>query len=735
MKKFTSSLIAILIVGLVQFNCAGMDLATKSDDFDMQKYLANMRPQVWRDLQSERPKNSVPDLAPLIADAKKQSLHPHIVQKLEELNTLRQESQLQNTTNRGVCCLAERLETIEEEIAQCCNDIITTITTQCGGVTSITQADLPYFITTPGNYCLAEDVTSVTFAAITILTNNVYLDLNGHTIDMSGVGTYGVYAIGGSDLRVHDGQFNSGAVGIEVESVYYMQIDNIVTQNCSIGINVLFSGTIRVSDSLFELASIGLKFGTDSVLSPRNCDNCTAIRCVADQIGLVGFYALTLGGDLNNLAFQDCSVTNMSSDPDVIGFSIYAAGAFPRRDTIKNVALRNCAVDNVLDGVGFAARSTDNDVLGVSYENCAASDVARGFELLSETLANKRTTVRNITYQNCAANSATLYGFRIDTLNGPGTTIIPLVENIEMNICRASSPDNLVTTLQGIFAFQATNLSINDWLSVNTTEGIALLNINLATLTNCICRGTIPFLISNGEDITLTNCIGTALLGPIGSFGALSLIGIDYTSFGIIIDNCEFSHPTNNGVFINGDCRAYSFNNCLISNCANNGVLCTANVLGSPNCIEFTNCQVAQNNIAGLNVGTANSVVVSDCVLNYNPTNIRLSGSTNSTIKNCEVSAATSNGIELLSAINCAVLNSVVSTCTTTGILIDATSNRSSIRDNSVITNGVGINNAGINSAIYHNFALNNTTNYIGVPAALVVAPAPGVGSIENISQ
>jgi hypothetical protein len=75
---------------------------------------------------------------------------------------------------------------------------------QCSSINYV-----PFTISASGSYCLAGDLTSTatgTNAAITIAADHVQLDLNGHSLIGPGGGTgYGIYALGHSDLNVHNG--------------------------------------------------------------------------------------------------------------------------------------------------------------------------------------------------------------------------------------------------------------------------------------------------------------------------------------------------------------------------------------------------------------------------------------------------------------------------------------------------------------------------------------------------
>src|ERR1700687_4540535 len=71
---------------------------------------------------------------------------------------------------------------IESAIDSCCASITSKL--PCSTVTPISQADIPFVITTPGKYCLTENIVSPDILAIAIVgTTDVELDLNGHTID------------------------------------------------------------------------------------------------------------------------------------------------------------------------------------------------------------------------------------------------------------------------------------------------------------------------------------------------------------------------------------------------------------------------------------------------------------------------------------------------------------------------------------------------------------------------
>jgi len=88
-------------------------------------------------------------------------------------------------------------------------------TTECTAITS-----LPYTITTQGIYCLTSDLSTgmTSGSAITIATNNVVIDLNGHKLGglAAGPGTYarGILAYQRKNITIRNGTVRGFVVGI-----------------------------------------------------------------------------------------------------------------------------------------------------------------------------------------------------------------------------------------------------------------------------------------------------------------------------------------------------------------------------------------------------------------------------------------------------------------------------------------------------------------------------------------
>jgi len=83
-------------------------------------------------------------------------------------------------------------------------------TTQCTAMTS-----LPYTITTPGIYCLNSSL-SVIGSGIAIEASDVTVDLNGHALDVTGIG---IGSSGRSNVTVRNGTIRGGSYGVSLGGI------------------------------------------------------------------------------------------------------------------------------------------------------------------------------------------------------------------------------------------------------------------------------------------------------------------------------------------------------------------------------------------------------------------------------------------------------------------------------------------------------------------------------------
>jgi parallel beta-helix repeat protein len=81
-------------------------------------------------------------------------------------------------------------------------------------------------ISSPGSYYLTNDVVVGIVYAFTIASDNVTLDLNGHTVTV-GSGGYGVYCSGYKSIRITNGSISGGSGGCTFRSAGTIQIDHV----------------------------------------------------------------------------------------------------------------------------------------------------------------------------------------------------------------------------------------------------------------------------------------------------------------------------------------------------------------------------------------------------------------------------------------------------------------------------------------------------------------------------
>lgn len=147
-------------------------------------------------------------------------------------------------------------------------------TVDCNPITSV-----PYTITTPGVYCLVSSVSSndpsQLSKAITIASDNVVLDLNGHMLDGSGAGlataATGISAHQRSNITIRNGAvrgFSSGIYlgdvqpntvrGIVIEDIRAIQNTNIGIVAKGIGALIRNNQVLATGGSTFSSSGYGI---------------------------------------------------------------------------------------------------------------------------------------------------------------------------------------------------------------------------------------------------------------------------------------------------------------------------------------------------------------------------------------------------------------------------------------------------------------------------------------------
>ncbi|HRN78076.1 MAG TPA: right-handed parallel beta-helix repeat-containing protein [Candidatus Dependentiae bacterium] len=283
----------------------------------------------------------------------------------------------------------------------------------------IQQNDIPYTITVPGNYCLAESITVGASNGIIVAADDVTLDLKNKIIE--GSGTDMALVISGTNVYVKDGLITNFNNGISVESdAGFVLIENMIVNdcetsgiivsnietnvnNCSVSGGGLFGGIVgrmqEVNDCTIQnIIATGLGIGSGAV-SPvaRNCtiqniggtgvaiavNNATVVNTIVSNANL-GFDVVT-----NNNTIENCTACDTSSH----GF--YVEGN-------DNIVVDSISNNSGLDG--FHAEGNN-----VTFRECCAVDSARhGFQVLDGS---------RYVISYCESINSGIDGFNIDPTN------------------------------------------------------------------------------------------------------------------------------------------------------------------------------------------------------------------------------------------------------------------------------------------------------------------------------
>ncbi len=285
----------------------------------------------------------------------------------------------------------------------------------------ISQAQIPYLITVPGHYYLTEDVSSAVAGqiGIQIATGDVDLDLNGHSITMSGTGsTYGVFA----------GGFGTNAYGIVIRNGRIRGAFNNVrlfTPTSGWLSNVRLEGLSLIAGASTTLVTTRSGTGLFSNLAIERC------QFFANNQSLISIdYA-------QGLRIADSEVRSVNNT------------------TLPNIFIQNSTSvefsDNVITGGGIGlelvnsngARVTGNSVTGVAnagiqlvnsnsslIRDNVSSGNGTGILLSGGGSTNYNTVEGNLMSGNTAAglsitapNLGNVYGRNRAPYNGPGGAV------------------------------------------------------------------------------------------------------------------------------------------------------------------------------------------------------------------------------------------------------------------------------------------------------------------------
>lgn len=448
-------------------------------------------------------------------------------------------------TNKGSCeQVDKKLHAIEKKL--CC--IKEELRSQCScekKVTTIFQKDIPFEITKPGVYCLAENVvhapTVEGTSAIHVKASAVVLDLNGNRA-LQGPGllglaakTYGITVDDKASVIIHDGFleaftqngiFLNGTSEVFIENVH-ASLNGVAAMNAANESNSTGGLFLRgVTNAQIRHSTFNQNQGLGSGIGITASSNVIVDACTCNN---------NLGGFINFEVPEHYS----------FGLGIFDFGEAPFEDVSSNIWIKNSAFN---ENYGDAASS------GVAV--LTFSDRRFDGIVIENSIGNGNFTAGNV------SSARNAFGFVFEG----GTN------NLVVRQCSASSNDarSIPTSIAGAIGFRfnaITGLLVEDCASYDNRGA------NFATAAS---KGFDFFAV---QSVLFQRCHGSNH-GYDGFLGVAC--GLDTgasLSDGVVIDDCTFQN--NRGrPDLSAGLRIRSLSKGLIQNCTSanntNGIILTA---------------------------------------------------------------------------------------------------------------------------------------------------------------
>jgi len=290
------------------------------------------------------------------------------------------------------------------------------------GPTPLTLTSAGTTISTPGTYCLTNNVQLSAASSINITGNNILLDLGGHTISFASTGTAIVCT--GSRVTIQNVQINTCTNGILVSGSTQVIMQDLKIYNCTTSAITCLNTTVATIKNCYvsNAGLFGLQMALRAVLL---VDNCQVVNNSGQGIYVDGTQFLvggagvtirntissfnTVGFTLNNCAtalLDNCNAANNTSH----GYLVSSANI-----NSQSPIIRNCNAEANL-GVGFRMQDNGNTSMRYLVQGCSAIagnndgfQLARINGLVKDCLAQSNNgngfliTGTMVTVQNCTA--------------------------------------------------------------------------------------------------------------------------------------------------------------------------------------------------------------------------------------------------------------------------------------------------------------------------------------------
>lgn len=308
--------------------------------------------------------------------------------------------------------ISGRLKSLQQAVVDCCTDLTTEIDQviskaqsilPCNQYFSIAQTDIPLTISSSGNYCLSENILTLTpNVAITIDADDVTIDLNGFSI--SGGSTLLQTTTGHRNITISNGSLENAepngtadGYGLFVNGSTTVELNNVIISGNLVGVLFVDTNGIKINScNVLQNSGAGIVFSNSSsgvIQETLIVDNVFTSSFELPG-GLIESPNACLITSSSGLTFIETQFSHNSS----------TVGAF---DVVLLESSSNCifelcsASNNTSDGVGFKSSETQ----AIIWLESQADNNSDGFIIT--------TSSREIELAQCMATNNSSNGFMI----------------------------------------------------------------------------------------------------------------------------------------------------------------------------------------------------------------------------------------------------------------------------------------------------------------------------------
>lgn len=323
---------------------------------------------------------------------------------------------LQNTTDLCCATLNSKIDALDFQSVECCatlnskldnldvstskidfdlNSCCVTLNSKLDMLLIENQCDATPIIagttiTTPGVYCLVQDITSISLmATIRIMSDDVILDLNGHRLsNNSGTGA-GIQVDAFNNTVIRNGFLQANTNSASSNAIYLLgshnvKVENVIVGSSSVSPNWGFGLQLQAADSVLVVDSQFHNNNTNGI-ALVSTNNVHVERCLINNNGSDGFFVT---GSVPNAISSEIYIVNCQLNHNFSNGLAMNSGS-------SSVHALNCAFSsNGADGVDVAGCSC------LEFINCSVDR--------SETLDKTEEgfdidTCSNVLIKDCSA--------------------------------------------------------------------------------------------------------------------------------------------------------------------------------------------------------------------------------------------------------------------------------------------------------------------------------------------